>query len=278
MEKMLTDVHTHSTFSHDGRSTLAEMLAAAHKKGICFYGVSEHYDYDVYVATKLRTWTNANCDGYIHTARRLQEDYAGAMNVLVGYEFGFTDEEVGKNEYRSVYEKYQPDFVVNSIHTWKGDDYYGGKPYLDADGNARDKDEVYAEYLALVRRSLDAPYHYDIVGHIGYVTRYAPHADKRLYLEKHAAVIDDILQTIIAKDKILEINSSNKGGTSPCLPQRDIVERYYALGGRRVSFASDAHATDRIADGREGIVAMLREIGFTHLTVPCRGEYIEVEI
>ena len=46
MQKLLTDMHTHSTFSHDGRDDLKTMLNCAVQKGIAFYGVSEHFDFD----------------------------------------------------------------------------------------------------------------------------------------------------------------------------------------------------------------------------------------
>ena len=48
--------------------------------------------------------------------------------------------------------------------------------------------------------------------------------------------------------------------------------------GRKVSYGSDAHGINRLADKREEVVAMLKEIGFTYITVPCRGEHIKVEI
>ena len=43
---MLTDIHTHSAFSADGETALAEMLARARSLGVAYYGVSEHFDYD----------------------------------------------------------------------------------------------------------------------------------------------------------------------------------------------------------------------------------------
>ena len=97
-------------------------------------------------------------------------------------------------------------------------------------------------------------------------------------LEEFGEQIDDILKTIIRKDKILEINSSNKQLPNRTLPADYIVERYYQLGGRKVSFGSDSHFPERILDKWDEVVAMLKRIGFTHLTVPCRGEHIKVEL
>ena len=42
----MTDVHTHTKFSPDGRSDIGDMLKAALKKGAAYYGISEHFDYD----------------------------------------------------------------------------------------------------------------------------------------------------------------------------------------------------------------------------------------
>ena len=159
------------------------------------------------------------------------------------------------------------------MHDLDGEDYYFKRVF-----EKKEKSETYGDYLAFVRKSLDAPYHYDIVGHIGYHTRYAPYADRRMYTEDFQAEIDDILRTIIQKDKILEINSSNRDGVETFLPERKLLERYYELGGRKISFGSDTHDTNRIAERFEEACALAKEIGFTHFTIPCKGEHIKIEI
>lgn len=272
MNKLLTDIHTHSKFSFDGQSTLKAILESAHARGIAFYGVSEHFECEAYFVANQATAVKTDAEAYFHTARHLQEDYAGCMNVLVGAEFGYQDDPCDQAEFASLIKRYSPDFVVNSVHGVQDRDYYYGLLFTE------DKRESYRDYLALVRRSLDAPYPYDIVGHIGYATRYAPYADKRMTLAEFGEELDDILKTIIQKDKILEVNSSNAGGDGPFLPSAEILARYFELGGRKISFGSDTHSVERIADKREEVVKALKEIGFTYITVPCRGEHIKVEI
>ena len=275
MSKFLTDVHTHTTCSHDGRNTPAEMLAQAQKQGIAFYGVSEHFDYDYDVSKlskELYDYTrNGDVGEYFHALRHLQEDYAGVMNVLVGAEFGYSENAEVQGRYALTYEKYRPDYVINSVHSMDGLDFAYTEINLP-------KPEIYGKYLQLIRNSLDVPYHYDIVGHIGYVARYVSFEDRDFTFEEFGKQIDDILQTIIRKDKILEINSSNKQLKNRTLPAEPIVERYFQLGGRKVSFGSDAHDISRIGDKWNEVAAMLKRIGFTHVTVPCRGEHIKVEL
>ena len=278
MQKLLTDIHNHSTYSFDGVSPLPEMLKRAQEKGVAFYGVSEHFDFD---EGKADGGTNA--EDYFHGARHLQEDYAGVMNVLVGAEIGFSPMPEFVERNCALVEKYHPDFVVNSVHACGGEDYYRQKPFYQTTCEGvqilRPKKEAYREYLSLVRRSVDAPYAYDIIGHLGYPTRYAPYADKTLTLAEYKEEIDDVLLAIIQKNKILEVNASNRLAKtfSPCASE-EIVRRYFALGGRLVSYASDAHVVDSILRKRDETMEMLQEIGFAHITVPCRGEYIKVEI
>lgn len=281
MAQFLTDMHSHTTFSHDGCNTPAEMLAAAQKQGVAFYGVSEHFDYDYDTSLmdeeEYKATRNGDEEEYFHTLRHLQEDYEGVMNVAVGAEFGYSEEENVQGRYALTYEKYRPDYVINSVHSIDGRDFacvhYSKTAKIEGT-----KKEVFGNYLRVVRKSLDVPYPYDIVGHIGYAARYVPFADKNISLEEFGEELDDILQTIIRKDKILEVNSANKTLENRTLPARHIIERYFALGGRKISYGSDAHFIERIGDKREEIIAMLKEIGFTYLTVPFRGEHIKVEI
>lgn len=281
MEKFLTDVHNHSTFSDDGVSTLSDMLQTAQERGVAFYGVSDHFNGDL-CAEARRHEKDIDAEAYFHTARHLQEDYAGVMNVFVGAELGFSEEESVQAYYRSVCEKYRPDFIVNSIHSYQGWDYYKQKQFYLQDENGekvlRDQREAYEEYFKLFEKSLDASYPYDIVGHLGYVSRYYPRENKEIRYVDYAQTLDRILKKIIEKEKILEANSAVYDLKQTAIPGRDVFARYFELGGRKVSYASDAHQTTSILRGREGIVKMLKEIGFTYLTVPCQGEHIKVEI
>ena len=279
---LLTDVHNHTKFSADGRSPIEDMLKTAYEKGIAYYGISEHFDYD-YVVDGIPFYGEGDADltdaeAYFARARELQKEYEGKMHVLVGGEYGFTANPKAVPMYRALTEKYRPDFIVNSVHTEGTNDYYRRTPYYNADGSVRDKKEVYGHYFDLAKKSAEAEYDYDILAHLTYCIRYAPYEEKLATVKEFSAEIDGVLKAVIARKKILEVNSSNRGGAGAFVPSGEIVARYYALGGRKISYASDAHEVKRVADKRDTVIAALKEIGFTYLTVPCRGEHIEVEI
>lgn len=280
MKHILTDLHTHTTFSPDGAGTMEEMLATAHSLGVSYYGLSEHFNFDMIVNNIPLDGgrEQTNVAAYFERARTLQKEYEGKMRVLVGGEFGYTDNPQAEKMYQQLVDTYHPDYIIQSLHNLPEGDYCCGNGYTDANGKLRDKQEVYEEYLGLVRRSLDVSHPYDILGHVSYCTRYAPYEDRRMRWQDYSKSLDDILLTVIRKDKILEINSSNKLGPSLTLPDTDVVERYFELGGRKMSFGSDAHFPSRIIEHREKVMDMLKAIGFEYITVPCRGEHIKIEI
>ena len=270
------DIHTHTAFSPDGRSGIRDMIGSAINAGLKIYGVSEHFNYD-YDRLELeidgQRVPPIDEDAYFSCIRMLQKEYAGKIRLLAGAEFGYDHDSRTQERYARAAEKYAPDFIINSIHTCLGMDCYFPH-YCEG----KSKAFAYNAYLYRVLESLDAPYPYDIVAHIGYCSRNATYPDPKLRYSEYCDVLDEILRRIIAKGKILEANTSSKTAGSPFIPDTDIFARYYELGGRMVSFASDAHDTTRVGEKREIVSAALKKIGFTHLTVPCCGKYEKAEL
>ncbi len=263
------DLHTHTFFSDDGRQDMRVMIEKAISLGLACYGTSEHFDYD-YLARKLpiqgREMRQIDADAYFSRARRLQREYAGKIKFLAGCEFAYDNKPLAQDKYAEAAEKYAPDYIINSVHTCLGKDCYFPEFFA-----GKSKTYAYTAYLYRVLESLEAPYPYDIVAHIGYCSRNAPYADPKLRYEDFADILDAVLREIVRRDKILEVNTSAKTAGSPFLPDTDILQRYHDLGGRKVIFSSDAHDDARIGDKRELVSAALRKIGFTRLTLPARA-------
>lgn len=274
---ILTDVHNHSTFSSDGRSSLEDMVGTAKAKGLRYFGISEHFDYD-YIALGLEIQgfepPYIDAAAYFKRAAELKQKHNDSnFTFLAGGELGFTKNEWCYEEYFRLIEKFNPDFVVNSVHTVEGLDCW-----YDVYFTGKSKERAYRAYLEAVLNSLAVPYHYDIVAHIGYCSRNAKYPDPKLRYEDYRELFDQILSTIVQKGKILEVNSSARGAGSDFLPDTDILARYFELGGRLISIASDAHATDRICDKHVLVVSALSKIGFIQITVPTPKGYIKIDI
>lgn len=263
----MLDLHTHSTFSHDGVSPLSDMVAAAGRLRLSHYGISEHFDYDcglLNIPVEGKPVRQIDAPAYFAHARALQKENPF---LLVGCELGFAPDPRVCAAYADMLARFCPDYAINSVHTCDGSDCYFEEYFT-----GKSKAYAYERYLNRVRESLDAPYRYDIVAHIGYVCRNAPYPDKTLRYGDFPALYDDILKTIIAKDKILEVNASVRDELF--LPAQDVLARYFALGGRAISFASDAHQAKSLCRKYEQTVLALSALGFTHWTVPVRGERV----
>ena len=270
------DIHTHTTFSADGISDIKEMIEYAIQRKLEIYGISEHFNYDydrLHLEIDGEQVPPIQEKKYFTCIRALQKEYASKIRLLAGAEFGFDHDSRTQERYLNTQRKYKPDFIINSVHTCLGADCYF--PHYC---NGRSKAFAYNAYLYRVLESLDALYDYDIVAHIGYCSRNATYPDPKLRYSDFSDVLDEILRRIIKKNKILEVNTSSRTAGSEFLPDTDILERYFELGGRAVSFASDAHDTARIGDKYDLVCKALKKIGFTHFTVPYKKERILVSL
>ncbi len=274
---IITDIHTHSLFSNDGKSSLCDMVLTAKQMGLRYYGVADHFSYDFRADRILINGKESRYidePAYFKAGRELADEVNDeGFTLLIGAEIGYTATKRAIEDSIETVEKYNPDFVVNSVHTCRGLDAYRGAHFV-----GRDKRTAYKIYLECVRESLDVPYRYDIIPHFGYVSRKAPYEDNKFRYGEFASEIDDILKTIIGKGVILEVNTSSNGAGSEFLPDIDILARYYELGGRNISFASDAHSVSRIGEKRELVCNSLKSVGFTYITVPNKGQYIQLSL
>ncbi len=246
------------------------MAEAAKSKGLRWFGSSEHFDYDYPPAGVMyEDGSPAHIDeaAYFSAARSLQKQVNSySFTYFAGGEFGYSHESSAQERYFKLIDKFSPDFIINSVHTCDGCEcayaaYFAGK----------DKERAYARYLERVLESLSAPYRYDIIGHVGYVSRYAPFADAKLHYDNFRELYDAILRGIISRGKILEVNSSVGRAGGLTLPDEDVLYRYFELGGRKISFGSDAHCSRDVARSADKVCAALRKIGYSCLTVPAEG-------
>ena len=86
-------------------------------------------------------------------------------------------------------------------------------------------------------------------GHIGYPSKYCPHAEKNIRYEDHADVIDAILKQVISDGKGLEVNTVSQGITGEDMPVKSILKRYRELGGEILTIGSDSHRAETLGRG-----------------------------
>lgn len=230
----MNDLHLHTAFSFDSSELPENYVKAAIARGCKAVGFSEHYDYDAFLdkATDVEL-----CDvgAYFNSLNRLRQQYADDICLLAGIELGYRAE--ATEHYNALTKKFPFDYVINSLHTLAN----RGDCYHDNFFKGWELKDSYMRYLEGVLESVTSDLDYDIVGHLGYASRYRKGEDVRLKYRDFSGILDEILQEIIRRDKCLELNTSVGSSGSDFLPDRDIVERYLQLGGKKLSFGSDAH-------------------------------------
>ena len=177
------------------------------------------------------------------------------IKIFFGIEFGYDDR--AENRYAELVDKYKFDYVINSVHLVGGKDCY-----LKECWENRSADDVYKEYLEKVYKSVNADYPWQIVGHLGYPARYAPKNEREFSFENYSRELTDILKAIIANGKFLKINSSTKS-EKPFMPSEDILKKYADIGGKFVTFGSDAHSLDRYCEKIAEVEKIINKYGFT---------------
>lgn len=254
----MIDTHTHCIHSHDSKEQPRDMIEYAIARGLEYLAITDHFDGELTLLPEFGNIPQIDLARHFEELIALKEEYKDAIEIGVGIECGYMKE--ANSIYLQQLKGYATDIVINSVHTVEYEDCYL-KSYFDK----RSKRQAYGAYLEAVRESLDCPYVYDSVGHLGYVARKAVYPDKTFYYADHADLIDDILKTVIAKGKSLEINSNGLGETCPFLPTAEILIRYKELGGELLTFGSDAHLKARICDKYSIVAEFLKSHGFEYL-------------
>lgn len=262
----MVDCHLHTSKSPDSTQDAEALILHAIEKGFTHICLTDHMEL---LSPHVESAAVSDLATYKKDYDKLKQKYADKIHICVGIECGFTTENKEANAKKL--SETTLDYVINSIHEVCGSDCYF--PYHF---DNKTKEQSYGEYLDAVSDSLDVPYHFDAIAHFGYIERTAPYADKIFRYNDFSSKIDEILNKIIQKGKILELNTNVYGASCDFMPRTEIVERYYALGGRKVTFSSDAHTASRLGANYDKCVTVLKNIGFDGFTIVQNGKQILV--
>jgi len=272
---MFADYHVHTYYSDDSETPMEKQVERAVALGlqeICF---TDHVDYGI-----KRDWddpmgmnyrnggaeepermalSNVDYPRYFKEIKKIRKRYADKITIRAGLEFGVQVTTIP--QYEALYEKYSDklDIVLLSVHQidnlelWT-QDFQRGKSQEEY--NRR----YYQEILKVVQKYKN----YDILAHLDLITRYDNYGPYPF--ENVRDIVEEILKIIISEGKGLELNTSSwRYGLADTQPSKDILRLYKELGGRYISFGSDAHTPEFIASHFEEANHILEnEIGINY--------------
>lgn len=277
---MLADYHVHTEFSNDSVYPMEKVIEDAITLGIKDICFTDHVDYGPYRdwddprGIKYRSGdegepeqvalTNVDYGKYFLTIEKLREKYKDKIAVKTGLEFGVQTHTIP--QYEKLFNSYPFDFIILSIHQ-VGDQEFWTNEYQSGRTQKEYNEGYYKELLSVVQN-----YHnYSVLGHMDLIVRYDSYG---VYpFEKLKPLLTEILKTVIADGKGIEVNTSNhRYGLSDMTPSRDILKLYKELGGTIITIGSDSHKKEHLGAYIDWAKEELRKLGYTQF---CTFEKME---
>lgn len=261
------DMHMHTWFSTDSEACPCDMADEAVRKGLKSICFTDHFDKDDLEWGEEGIF---DVDAYFVEMQKLQEEYAGKLNIRIGIELGLRT--YLKDYYEELTKKYPFDFVIGSVHN---------VPYKkDAEGNIlytdpaaeklfadRTDKEAYRLMMETTLENVRTSDCFQTLGHLDYVVRYGKSREKEYSYTDYADIIDEILKLLIEKEMGLEVNSAGlKYGLPFAHPHPDVLKRYRELGGEIITIGADAHKPEHIAYDFAKAEEILKSCGFKYYT------------
>ncbi len=263
--RFLSNAHTHTTYC-DGKSTVAEQLAAAQRLGFVSLGFSGHamqgFDWNYCMSPE-------NQRAYRTELRALQSGFATegkAPKLYVGLEQdALAPPEEKLNNRRDF------DYLIGSTHYFP--EPLGGQ-WVAVDGPPQLLKRCVAErfegdavgmaeaYFALhgdaVRR--DRP---DVIGHFDLVRKYADRLGLDTGCARYRTAALEALQTAQEGCALLEVNTGGiaRGYDPAPYPAGFLLDAWLDMGGR-VTLTSDCHDARYLDCAFDAATAMLRSRGY----------------
>ena len=270
---MLADYHVHTEFSDDSTYPMDSVVRDAIGLGLDEICITDHVDYGV-----KNDWDSgkeipyrggeplANVDypRYVEEIRRARQLYGEKIAVKMGLEFGVQVHTVP--QFEALFRRYPFDFIILSIHQVEDKEFWT-QDFQKGRSQREYNERYYEEMLNVVRAYKD----YSVLGHMDLIKRYD---EAGIYpFEKVKPVIAEILRTVIADGKGIEINtSSHRYGLDDSMPSAQLLALYRDLGGAIVTTGSDSHAPAHLGTFLEEAKDQLRALGFQHF---CTYEKME---
>lgn len=250
------DTHIHSIHSFDGNHSCSQLCESAIKrnaKGIC---ITDHcdidmkdYDFDALVKNQFED---------IELAKKR---YGDKLEIMFGIELG--QGIYLKEKSLDIISRYNYDFILGSIHNLENmQDFY----FLDFKNESIDEllTRYFNDLLLLVKWNK-----IDSLAHLTYPLRYIYERENIVVdLSKYDEIITQIFSELINNEKALELNVSGLFmPISETLPSADLIKKYHDMGGKYVTIGSDAHYCEKVCNGVEEGLDILKSCGFESYTI-----------
>ncbi len=243
------DMHTHCLFSHDSNASPEEMYRCQKERNTANYAMTDHYD----VCT-------SDFEPILLSIAKAKE-----LGTLRGIELA--DGNLNINDERETSSKKDYDVILGSVHA--SDDVppieYYSRTDFSSYGEKEIEDFLNTYFDCVLRIAQNC--NFDILTHLTCPLRYiCGKYGKEVDLNKFSKKTDAILKEIIRKGIALEVNTSCLDSPyNELMPNKNILMRYFELGGYLITLGSDAHISQNASHGFTRAKEVLKNIGFENI-------------
>ena len=246
---MKQNLHSHTQFC-DGRSSMEEIIEAAHNAGFQLWGFSPHAPICLDSPCNMKIEDVAL---YLNEIERLRKLYPH-IKILAGMEIDFIDEKNGPHS--PDVKEYGLDYVIGSVHFVPNQ----AGEFYDTDGSPERFKKVLSDHfnndLNYVVRTFWSQTQkmiefggFDIIGHIDKIALNASYIDPEIEnSSEYQELADKTIDMAIKKGFAIEINTKHWEKYGRFFPHprywKHILNR-----GINMPVNSDAHFADRIESG-----------------------------
>ncbi len=234
------DYHMHSEHSGDSTAPMRDMIESAIQRGfteICF---TEHMDLDYPDGPDNPAGLfEIDADAYRKDFLKCKEEYEGKISLHFGIELGLQPQITRENA--EFLNKYPFEFVIGSNHLCHHED-----PYYPSFYEGRSYDDSVRDFFECTLENIKCFHDFDVLGHLDYIVRYIP-GTYDYNFQKFSDIIDEILKILVSENKGLDVNTKSfQSGMNEPNPCSGILTRFHELGGRIITFGSDAHKPEHV--------------------------------
>lgn len=254
-----SNVHTHTTFC-DGKQSVEENIIEAIGKDFLSIGFSIHgwTPYELVPVTLEREAL------YKAEVRRMQEKYAGQIEVLLGVERDALYE--GRS-----YEGYE--YQIDSTHWFEKDGEMFCADYSETKMNEYVRQSFGGDYYAYCARyfcqaaKMCSASRADFIGHIDLISKF--NEGEKYFCESDPRYLKGAAEAIecaVARNIPLEMNTGaiSRGYRTSPYPSPVLLRIIRELGGE-ILISSDAHAASALDTGFALCVEAAKNAGFRHV-------------
>lgn len=246
MEKIVADMHIHSKYSFDSSLKIKYILAKMEDLGAKYIALTDHVEFKtqpVNEVVRRITMRNKKID-------ELQKETD--ITIIKGVEVSEPHLYPAGMEALSTIEDI--DYVIGSIH-------HICDTSMKKMAELPESINMYFESMLSMVTFADI----DTLAHLDYFKKYLTE------FNPDPKLIESILRTIIEHNIALEVNTSGMRRCGEYFPGTSILDMYKDLGGKHITYGSDAHKLDELGDNISDAHELLKPYDFEEGVILKRG-------